>query len=141
MNHIIRSIDIHAEIEDVWGFLTQSDKIEMWLMPNTFKPVNNQEFTMDCPPGLGSGEKLECQIKEISPPADGNACLVYSWKISDPLTQTLVEVNLIEIAGVTKLDLVHSGWEQGETEIRSRHAMGWDHLLGNVLKGLLEKSG
>jgi uncharacterized protein YndB with AHSA1/START domain len=135
VSHIIRSVEINADIDEVWGFLTESDKIAMWLMPNTFEAVADQYFTMDCPPEAGTGEKLECQINEIELPANGNARLEYSWRISNPPTETLVEVNLIEVAGVTRLDLVHSGWEEGESELRSRHAMGWDHFLGTVLKG------
>ena len=92
---------------------------------------------MDCPPGVGSGAPVNCQIKEIVPPAAGRARLVYSWLIDNPFTETLLAIDLTEIAKGTQLDLVHSGWDEGENDLRTRHAMGWDHLLGTVLRDML----
>ncbi|MEP3279151.1 MAG: SRPBCC domain-containing protein [Stappiaceae bacterium] len=138
MNHILRSTQIKAPIEDVWSYLTVPEKIAQWLMPNTFSAEPGHRFTMDCPPGIGSGAPIDCEVKEISPPRDGRARLVYSWIIDSPRTETLLEIDLMEAAGVTHLDLVHSGWAEGESELKTRHAQGWDHLLETALRRLLE---
>lgn len=139
MAHIHRSITIGALIDDVWAYLTESDKIAEWLMPNTFSAQKGHEFTMDCPPGIGSGSPVQCQIKELEPPENGRARLVYTWVIDQPFTQTLLEIELIEIAQATRCDLVHSGWDEGESDLRTRHAKGWDLILGTRLRALLEK--
>jgi uncharacterized protein YndB with AHSA1/START domain len=138
MAHIHRSITIVALIDDVWAFLTESDKIAQWLMPNTFEAEQGHAFTMDCPPGIGSGEPVHCEVKELEPPEHGRARLVYTWVIDNPFTETLLEIDLIEIANTTRCDLVHSGWDEGESDLRTRHAMGWDFLLGTKLRELLE---
>ena len=138
MAHILRSITIDADIGDVWDFLTDSAKIAQWLMPNTFQPRLHHEFTMDCPPGIGSGDPIQCKLLEFSPPKRNQARLVYTWIINDPRTETLLEINLIEVNGATRLDLVHSGWDDGESDLKSRHEMGWDYLLQNKLRTLLE---
>lgn len=138
MAHIHRSITIVALIDDVWAYLTESDKIAQWLMPNTFQARQGHTFTMDCPPGLGSGAPVQCEIKELQPPADGRARLVYTWVIDQPFTETLLEIDLIEIADTTRCDIVHSGWAEGESDLRTRHDEGWDFLLGTRLRGLLE---
>jgi uncharacterized protein YndB with AHSA1/START domain len=137
MNDIVRTLKIDAAIADIWPYLIESDKISQWLMPNTFEAEEGHTFTMDCPPGIGSGAPVECEIKELVQPSAGRARLVYTWVIDSPYTETLLEIDLMEVSGVTTLDLVHSGWDEGGNDLRTRHAMGWDHLLGTVLRGLL----
>ena len=140
MTYIVRSMQIEAQIGDVWSYLTQPEKIAQWLMTNTFSAEVNHKFTMDCPPGIGSGAPIDCEVKEISPPnKNGRARLVYTWVIDKPFTETLLEIDLLEVSGSTNLDLVHSGWAEGESELHTRHAQGWDHILETVLRGLLEK--
>lgn len=138
MAHIHRSVTIMAMIDDVWAFLTESDKIAQWLMPNSFEARRGHQFTMDCPPGIGSGTPVQCEIRELQPPESGRARLVYTWVIDQPFTETLLEIDLVEVAGSTRCDIVHSGWEEGESDLRTRHAMGWDFLLDTRLRALLE---
>jgi len=133
MNAIVRSVDINSGIEKVWAFITQADKIAQWLMPNTFVGAVGTKFTMDCPPGVGSGAPVACEVRELRPPANGLARLVYTWVIDQPLTETLLEIDLTQMQGFTRLALVHSGWAPGESELRSRHENGWDFLLGTRL--------
>ena len=68
--------------------------------------------------------------------------LVYTWRIDEPPRETIVEIDLTETDGVTRLDLVHSGWDNlapDEAHVRERHVQGWDHLLGRVLMELLRR--
>ena len=142
MSDIRRSIEFDASVETTWAYLTESDKIAQWLMPNTFQAVLGHRFTMDCPPGLGSGEPIDAVVTEIVPPANNRAHLVYTWRIEHPLRETVVEIHLTETNGVTRLDLTHSGWDNltpEEAHIRERHDQGWDFLLGQRLRALLDQ--
>lgn len=139
MTYIHRSITIFALIDDVWEYLIEADKIAEWLMPNTFVAQEGHQFTMDCPPGIGSGAPVRCEVKELKPPHDGRARLVYTWVIDSPYTETLLEIDLVEVAEATRCDLVHSGWDPGDSTLRDRHEQGWDMLLDNRLRALLER--
>ena len=59
--------------------------------------------------------------------------------IDSPYTETLLEIDLVEVAETTRCDLVHSGWAAGESALRDRHEQGWDMLLNTRLRGLLER--
>ncbi|QMU56783.1 MAG: hypothetical protein GKR98_00325 [Boseongicola sp.] len=138
MTHIHQSVTIDAPLEMVWEYFTDSAKIAEWLMPNTFRSELGAGFTMDCPPGIGSGAPVECEIRDITAPNDGEARLVYTWIIDQPHTETLLEVSFRQIRDTTHVDVVHSGWEDGESDLRTRHAMGWQHLLGVRLRACIE---
>jgi len=141
MADIRRTIDFKAPIDRVWTFLTDSDKIAQWMMPNNFLPVDGREFSMDCPPGIGSGAPVKCIVTALEAPADRRAHLAYSWTIDKPPLTTTLTMKLLEGDGITTLDLVHSGWEQLGPEdgyVRDRHDQGWDMLLEMRLRPLLE---
>ncbi len=141
MNEIRKSVTFAAPIARVWLWLTDSEKLARWLMPNTFRPAVGARFTMDCPPGIGSGAPVACEVQELVPPADGRARLVYSWTIDRPLVESLLEIDLVAEGAMTRLNLVHSGWDQldpADLHIRDRHDPGWDMLLGTVLRGCVE---
>lgn len=140
MTHIHESVQIEAPIEEVWTYFTDSAKIAEWLMPNSFKLQHSGTFTMDCPPGIGSGAPIACEIREFSAPSDGAARLVYTWVISEPRTETVLEVTLQQINQTTHVDIVHSGWPDRGDELRTRHEMGWKHLLGERLRSCLEQA-
>lgn len=136
MDAIRRSITIQAPIDRVWAYLTERDKIAAWLMPNTFAPVAGRHFTMDCPPGIGSGAPVECEITELQPPTATGARLAYTWTIDQPLIETLLTIDLTATGDATRLDLEHSGWQKLGPEdgyVRDRHEQGWDRILSQRL--------
>ncbi|MCP4305606.1 MAG: SRPBCC domain-containing protein [bacterium] len=140
MDAIRRSITIQAPIDRVWAYLTESDKIAAWLMPNTFSPVAGRSFTMDCPPGIGSGAPVQCEVTELRPPTRSGARLAYTWTIDQPPTETLLTIDLTRTGDATRLDLEHSGWEQlgpEDSYVRDRHEQGWDMLLNQRLLPLV----
>lgn len=141
MSDIRRSVDFDAPIERVWAFLTEPEKIAQWLMPNTFSAVAGHAFTMDCPPGIGSGAPIECEVLRIEPPHGGRAHLTYTWAIDAPALKTVLTLDLNQEGGTTRLELVHSGWEPlapSDMHVRDRHEQGWDALLEMRLRPLLE---
>lgn len=140
MNEIRRSVLLRAPIALVWEYLTQADKIALWLMPNDFEPVSGHSFAMQCDPAMGSGSQIQAEVLEIDPPRR----LVYSWLIEIPPLETILAIDLAEETGGTRLDLVHSGWgsltpDQGE--LIGRHEMGWDFMLGERLPAALAEAG
>jgi uncharacterized protein YndB with AHSA1/START domain len=142
MEEIRRNIEFKAPLERVWACLTEPDLIARWLMPNTFEPELDRPFTMDCPPGIGSGRPIESVVTRLEPPDGKRARLAYSWEIDQPLIKTLVEIELHEVGNVTRLELVHSGWGElspRDAYVGERHETGWDHLLGTALRDLLER--
>lgn len=141
MADIKRTVEFKAPIDRVWDYLTDSDKIAQWMMPNSFQPVDGRVFTMDCPPGIGSGAPVKCIVTVLEAPAANRARLAYSWAIDQPPLTTMLTIDLHEQSGVTTMDLLHSGWEalgQADGYVRDRHEQGWDHLLGNQLRPLVE---
>ena len=143
MSPIRKSVEFAAPIGRVWAWLTESEKINAWLMPNTFRAEVGARFTMDCPPGVGSGAPIACEVRECVPPAAGRARLVYTWVFDrPPPLSTLLEIDLEEAGGTTRLRLVHSGWEALEPDeafVRDRHDKGWDMRLGTMLRGFVEQ--
>jgi uncharacterized protein YndB with AHSA1/START domain len=75
MTDIRRTINFKASIGRVCAYLTESDKIARWLMPNSFQLIDGHVFTMDRPPGIGSGAPVACQIRQFAPPRGGRARL------------------------------------------------------------------
>ena len=139
MSDIRRSLLLEAPIELVWSYLTESDKLAEWLMPNTFQPIAGHDFTMRCAPMDGSSGIVQAKVMEIEAPRR----LVYSWIIDVPPLETLVAIDLKPEESGTRLTLVHSGWEglaDDAIHVRERHAMGWDHLLATALAAALAAS-
>ena len=142
MDDIRQSVSFKAPIERVWVFITDSELIAKWLMPNTFQAELGHVFSMDCPPGIGSGAPIRSVVTELAPPAGRKfARLSYTWEIDEPELSTEVRMELSEADGVTRLDLVHTGWRDlapQHEHVRQRHDEGWVHLLGQVLRALVE---
>ncbi len=142
MDDIRQSVSFKAPIERVWAALTDTEIIAKWLMPNTFQAELGHVFSMDCPPGIGSGAPIRSVVTELDPPAGAkSARLSYTWEIDQPVLHTEVRMELSEADGLTRLDLVHSGWQDLAPEhehVHRRHADGWVHLLGQALRQLVE---
>ncbi len=142
MDDIRQSVSFKAPIERVWAALTDTEIIAKWLMTNTFQAELGHVFSMDCPPGIGSGAPIRSVVTELDPPAGAkSARLSYTWEIDQPVLHTEVRMELSEADGLTRLDLVHSGWQDLAPEhehVHRRHADGWVHLLGQALRQLVE---
>lgn len=102
--------------ESVWEYLTNSELMELWLMPNNFLPIigHGFEFTTKPIPSLDLDGIFHCKVLEIVPYKK----LIYSWKggpgggkIS---FDTLVEWTLLPKENGTELSLVHSGFKEAE---------------------------
>ena len=81
-------------------------------------------------------------VTELAPPAGGkSARLSYTWEIDEPVLHTEVQMDLKEADGITRLDLVHTGWQQlaPQHPILGRsvtHEIDAAHVVGLVLVDL-----
>jgi len=123
---------------EIWEYLTNSDLIEKWLMPNTFKLEVGHEFTFNTNPipPLGLNGIFYCKVLEIIPEEK----LVYSWKgglsESNPTLETVVEWSLKARENGTELTLVHSGFKDGNISILNGMTEGWNGHIEKMLSNL-----
>lgn len=99
--------------EEVWEYLTNSDLLAEWLMPNDFKPIVGHKFQFGTKPryALGFDGRVYCEVLEIIPQKK----LVYSWKggLSKErlLLDTVVIWTLTPCPEGTMLHLEHKGFK------------------------------
>jgi len=111
--------DIHHQFsfgqppEVVWEYLTDSELLAQWLMPNDFKPVVGHRFQFGTKPKLklGFDGRIYCEVLEVIPCEK----LVYSWKgglsKENPSLDSIVVWILIPTVGGTVLKLEHKGFK------------------------------
>jgi uncharacterized protein YndB with AHSA1/START domain len=136
MKPIKKEIIVNASVEKVWNYLTDSKKLEEWLMPNNFEPEVNKKFTFQCE-GHGDWDGVvACQVKELIPYQK----LVYTWYTRQIEVQTLVTIEIEEMPNGTKITLVHSGWDKLMPEmrfVRDEYDNGWEDFILYKFKTIL----
>jgi uncharacterized protein YndB with AHSA1/START domain len=99
--------------EQVWEYLTRSELLAQWLMPNDFKPVVGHKFQFGTKPKfpLGFDGRIYCEVLEIVPCRK----LVYSWKggmsKQKPSLDSIVVWTLAPAGNGTVLTLEHKGFK------------------------------
>lgn len=102
----------HQPVEVVWDYLTDSELLAQWLMPNDFKPIIGHKFQFGAKPKLkiGFDGRIYCEVLEIVPYKK----LVYSWKgglsKDNPSLNSTVTWTLTPIDNGTILTLEHKGF-------------------------------
>lgn len=123
---------------EVWRYLTESELIALWLMPNNFKAVLGQEFEFRTNPipSLELSGIFYCKVLEIVP----HKKLTYSWKggPNDGITtlDTIVEWTLEERGNGTVLNLKHSGFNEANYSILMGMTDGWQKNIQKMLAHL-----
>ena len=98
--------------ETVWEYLTHSDLIAQWLMPNDFKPIVGHKFQFRTNPRIKVGFDgiVYCEVLEVAP----HKKLSYSWKggpAPGKITlDSVVSWRLTPTASGTRLLLQHTGF-------------------------------
>jgi uncharacterized protein YndB with AHSA1/START domain len=98
--------------EQVWEYLTRSELMELWLMPNNFKPVQGQDFQFRIKPmpQLDFDGIVYCKVLEILPFEK----LSYSWQAGPGNGKidldSIVTWKLIPKDKGTELLLEHTGF-------------------------------
>ncbi|OIJ11237.1 polyketide cyclase [Anaerobacillus alkalilacustris] len=133
-----KSIVFEANIQKVWDVVATTEGINSWFMPNDFKQELGSEFTIQSPFG-----PTLCKVMELDPPNEltffwGEA----GWKVS---------FKLKDLGDKTEFTLTHTGWsepdeiipgpgpKQTNAEIRNRMNNGWDTIVYEGLRKVVEK--
>lgn len=99
--------------EVVWEYLTNSELLAQWLMPNDFKLIVGHQFQFGAKPKfpLGFDGRVYCEVLEIIPLQK----LVYSWKgglsKENPSLDSVVTWTLEAHEEGTILTLEHNGFK------------------------------
>ena len=134
-DRIERTMTFGAEREDVWAAITEPEQISKWF---------GTEAELDLRPGGGGAFRwneieVRVTIEEVSPPSRFS----YRWEPSRTPSAgptTLVEFELEEIPGGTRLLLVESGFARLPAESRQENELGWDEELGHLRDFVLAKA-
>jgi uncharacterized protein YndB with AHSA1/START domain len=77
-NNITHNFFFQNPPEIVWEYLTTSELMAQWLMPNDFLPIVGHDFQFRIPPipSMDFDGVIYCKVLEMVPPKK----LTYSWK-------------------------------------------------------------
>lgn len=133
---IRKSTVFNANIQKVWDAVATTEGIDSWFMPNDFKQELGIEFTIQSPFG-----PTLCKVLELEPPNR----LSFSWGEDG----WKVSFELKDLGNKTEFILIHSGWGEPEEivpgpsqtnrEIRNRMNDGWESLVHDDLRKVVEK--
>ncbi|SHL13779.1 Uncharacterized conserved protein YndB, AHSA1/START domain [Chitinophaga jiangningensis] len=118
----------------VWAYLTESELLAQWLMPNDFRAEIGHEFTFRTRPmpAFDFDGIVYCKVLEIEP----NKRLTYSWKggprPGEITLDTLVEWELHEKEKGTELKLRHTGFQDKNALIFGIMDSGWLKNMGEI---------
>ena len=134
---VVEEVFPHA-IETVWKALTTRALMARWLRmtPSDFEPKVGHRFTYRTTPAGAWDGTITCEVLVAIP----NECFAYSWKGGDEgndgygsALDTVVTFTLEEVAGGTRLRLVHSGFvlPRNDTAYRSMNG-GWTKVVPSI---------
>ncbi len=113
---ILHQLFFPHPLQTVWEYITNSELMEQWLMPNDFEPVVGRPFQFKTKPipSLDIDGIFHCTVLEIVPFQK----LSYSWK-SGPgdgtfTVDSIVVWTLTAKDNGTELTLHHSGFKEIE---------------------------
>jgi uncharacterized protein YndB with AHSA1/START domain len=123
--------------EQVWDYLTKSELLEQWLMPNNFRPSKGHEFQFRIKPmpELNFDGIVYCKVLEITPFSK----LSYSWQFGPgdgTLHNSLVSWTLTPRESGTELLLVHNGFDESTEIVPIFEGMnkGWLSNMQKILR-------
>lgn len=125
---ILRTIQIDAPIQKVWQAIATSEGMSAWLMPNTFQPVMEHEFTFRSQGKKNGDGAVYCKVAELCPPNR----LAFTWSGNN--MEQYVSFELKELEGKTQFTMVHSNWKAGQAVVRNVTNVGWGYLLDELKK-------
>lgn len=124
---VIKEIFIEAPPEEVFPYLTQSEKYVLWMgLAAELDPRPGGLFKVD----PNTIDIIFGEFVEVSPPHR----LVFTWGWKEPghpvpAGSSRVEIVLTAQDGGTLLRLTHTGLPPTKQD---QHAFGWSHYLGRL---------
>jgi uncharacterized protein YndB with AHSA1/START domain len=126
---VTASILVQAEPAEVYRYFTRADAMVLWMGQFALLDARpGGEFTVDI-----NGAPVRGRYQELDPPNR----LVISWGFAGsdelPPGASTVEIRLVEQAGGTRVEIVHSGLPESRT---AEHAKGWRHYSARLAAAL-----
>ena len=125
MRLVSYQVTIAAPAEVVWQHLTTAEGLVQWVGPDaTADPVPGGELRWTHP----NGATVVGEFVELVP--HRRVVFTYGWedgRMGVPPGSTTVEIDLLEVDGVTTLRLVQRGLPPG---VVGDHERGWAYFLG-----------
>lgn len=135
---IRKSIFLNASKEQVWAYLTDPDKLEIWFHKPKSPLTAGKEYAMY---GAESGAKLMWGEVIRATPFDA---LEYTFTIA-PMGEatSTVKWTLEDVAGGTRLSLEHTGLPQGADAFGLTLALdkGWDEHISRMRADIHDDGG
>jgi uncharacterized protein YndB with AHSA1/START domain len=124
---VVHELELAAPRPAVFAMFVDPSKLVRWIgISAELEPRPGGRFRFEISPG----QFCEGSYLEVDPPAR----LSFTWGWSEPAMgvppgSSLVEVELTELDGSTRLRLCHRGLP---TQARQMHSDGWDHFLAQL---------
>ncbi|HVW98725.1 MAG TPA: SRPBCC domain-containing protein [Mucilaginibacter sp.] len=133
---LIKTFVYDAPIGKVWAALTDTAQMKVWYFPQLrkFEPVVGYAFEFDDPESAYQKEWVVTQI-------EAGKRFAHSWSYQGYPGSSEVIFDLSSEEEKTKLTVTQTGLESFPDDphfARSRFEWGWDTLLGENLKRLVE---
>ena len=141
---IEQRITIEAGIDRVWEVLTDPSHVAAWLGCLQYRAEVGHLFYMQPDPARRAAGDVagatHCEILEIAPPTRS----AFSWFLPGTPRTTVTLTLEARDAGVTRVMLVHTGWDQFEADdVRAIHeqlTVGWrDFVLPGLARAAVGK--
>jgi uncharacterized protein YndB with AHSA1/START domain len=134
---LIKEFSYNAPIKKVWETLTDKNKMKEWYFPQlqNFEPVVGYKFQFD---DSDSEYQKEWVVTKV---AEGKT-FAHTWTYKGYPGSSEVIFDLFADGNKTTLRVTQTGLESFPNHShfkRERFESGWDHLLGQNLRRLLEK--
>jgi uncharacterized protein YndB with AHSA1/START domain len=135
---LIKEFNYNVPIEKVWRALTHKDKMEKWYFPQLqkFEPIVGFKFQFD-------DNSAEYQKEWIVTIVTEGRTLAHSWAYKGYPGNSEVIFDLFSEENKTRLRVTQTNLDSFPNHPhfkRERFEWGWDNLLGQNLKRLLEHS-
>ncbi|WP_221393565.1 SRPBCC domain-containing protein [Dyadobacter sp. NIV53] len=137
-NPLVKDFTYNVAIIKVWEALTSTDKMKEWYFPQLrgFEPVIGFKFEFD---DDNAGYQKEWIVTKV---VEGQT-LAHSWAYKGYPGSSEVLFDLFSDNSTTTLRITQTDLESFPNHPhfqRERFESGWDNLLGQNLKQLLEKN-
>ena len=136
MTALVKDFQYHVPVAEVWNALTDSDKMKRWYFPQlkSFQPIVGFRFQF-------KDDNHQYQKDWIVTEVIEGKRLAHSWAYKGFAGISEVRFELFSGNGITGLRLTQTGIENFPDHAhfsRARFDQGWDNLLGQNLKYLLD---
>lgn len=135
---LIKEFEYKAGMPEVWYTLTDTAKMKQWYFPQLlqFEPVVGFQFVF-------KEDNLEYRKEWIVTKVSEGETLAHSWAYKGYAGSSEVTFDLFAAGTKTKLRITQTGLETFPDHAyfnRQRFEQGWEILLGQNLKQVLERS-